>query len=232
MRTCEGASESQEREEQAGAALVELDRLTRLFQDILDMARIDAAAIYFEPQWVTPADVVDAASAQVRHALNGHALRVDADEHTEIEIDPRVASVALSHLLENAAQYSPADRESSLKPGTSLTAFTSPWPTTARVSNLNELDHLFERFYRGRSAKQLSPGTGLGLAITRGLLTAAGGRVWGENAPGAGARFTIVVPGRTRPRANPPDRGVQDPHRRRRTEHHWDPCSAAPRSRL
>ena len=34
----------------------------------------------------------------------------------------------------------------------------------------------------------------MGLAITRGLLTAAGGRVWAENMPGAGARFTIVVP--------------------------------------
>ena len=66
-----------DREGQASAALVELDRLTRLFQDILDMARIDAAAIQFEPQWVTPADVVDAASAQVRHALDGHPLRVE-----------------------------------------------------------------------------------------------------------------------------------------------------------
>lgn len=38
----------------------------------------------------------------------------------------------------------------------------------------------------------------MGLAITRGLLTAAGGRVWAENVPTAGARFTIVLPGRTR----------------------------------
>ena len=91
------------------------------------MARIDAAAIHFEPQWVTPADVVDAASAQVRHALDGHPLRVDADEQTEIEIDPRVASVALSHLLENAAQYSPAEqRDRGRSAGDSPTACTSP----------------------------------------------------------------------------------------------------------
>ena len=37
-----------------------------------------------------------------------------------------------------------------------------------------------------------------GLSITRGLLAAAGGRVWAENVPGAGARFTIVVPGPVR----------------------------------
>jgi two-component system sensor histidine kinase KdpD len=190
--------ESQEREEQAGAALVELDRLTRLFQDILDMARIDAAAIHFEPQWVTPADVVDAATAQVRHTIGGHALRVDADERTEIELDPRVASVALSHLIENAALYSPADRDIVIDAGVQPDGLHVTVTDHGPGLDLNEMDHLFERFYRGRSAKQRIPGTGMGLAITRGLLTAAGGRVWGENAPGAGARFTIVVPGRTR----------------------------------
>ena len=49
------------------------------------MARIDAAAIRIDRQWVTAADVVDAAIAHVRHALDGHALRVDADEDLEAE---------------------------------------------------------------------------------------------------------------------------------------------------
>ena len=60
--------------------------------------------------------------------------------------------------------------------------------------DLHELDHLFERFYRGRSASPQSLGTGMGLAITRGLLAAEGGRVWGENAGDGGAQFTISVP--------------------------------------
>jgi two-component system sensor histidine kinase KdpD len=187
-----------ERKEQVATAAVELDRLTRLLQDILDMARIDAAAIHLEPQWVNPADVVDAASAQVRHALDGHALRVDADDRTQIQLDPRVASVALSHLLENAAHYSNPDREITVEaraqPDGLHVAVTDHGPGL----DPGELEHLFERFYRGRAARQLVPGTGMGLAITRGLLTAAGGRVWGENAPGAGARFTMVIPGRSR----------------------------------
>ena len=44
----------------------------------------------------------------------------------------------------------------------------------------------------------MAPGTGMGLAISRGLLNAIGGRVWAENAAGAGARFSIVIPGPTR----------------------------------
>ena len=205
-----------EREAQAGAALMELGRLTRLFQDILDMARIDAAAIHFDPQWVTPADVVDAAAAQVQLVLNGHPLRINADDQTEIEIDPRVGSVALSHLLENAAQYSP--------PGSEIEVDARVQPDGLRVAVTNsgngldpgELEHLFERFYRGRVARTLSPGTGMGLAITRGLLKAAGGRVWGENVPGVGARFTIVGtgPSAIRPRQRLID-GVPNPARRR-----------------
>jgi signal transduction histidine kinase len=61
-----------------------------------------------------------------------------------------------------------------------------------------ELEHLFERFYRGAAAGQATFGTGMGLSITRGLLAAADGRVWAENVPGAGARFSMVVPGAVR----------------------------------
>src|SRR5262249_46114862 len=151
---------------QAGAAVAELERLTRLFQAILDMARIDAAAIRIDRQWVTAADVVDAAIAHVRHAVEGHALRVDAEGDMEVEIDPRLASVALSHLLENAAQYSPAHCDVVVKAqvtGDGLhVSVTDHGPGLAR----GEIDQVFDRFYRGRASRRGAFGTGMGLAIT------------------------------------------------------------------
>ena len=184
----------EERRAQAGAASVELQRLTRLFQDILDMARIDAAAIHVEPQWVTPADIVDAAAAHVRHALDGRGLRINADTEAQVQVDPRVVSVALSHLLENAAQYSPADREIAVDAHVLSDGLQVAVTDLGPGLDPSELEHLFERFFRGRKARQLAPGTGMGLAITRGLLSAINGRIWAENAPGAGARFTMAVP--------------------------------------
>jgi two-component system sensor histidine kinase KdpD len=186
-----------ERIEQARAASVELHRLTRLFQDILDMARIDAAAIRVHKQWVTAADVVDAASAHVRHALEGHALRVEADTDREAEIDPRLTSVALSHVLENAAQYSAPDREILVQAHVGDDGLHVTVTDRGPGLDPGELDHLFERFYRGQAARQRTFGTGMGLSITRGLLAAAGGRIWAENVPG-GARFTMVIPGAIR----------------------------------
>ena len=191
-----------DRDAQTRAAVTEIDRLTRLFEDILAMARIDAAAIDVERQWVTPADIVDAATVFARHALDGRSLRVDADDAHEIELDPRLVSVALAHLLENGARYSPP---------------TTPIIVTARVDarelrmtvsdfgpgiDAEELEHLFERFYRGRAARQTT-GTGMGLSIARGLLAAAGGTVSAEDVPGTGARFSIVVAGSVRPSAPP-----------------------------
>jgi two-component system sensor histidine kinase KdpD len=187
-----------DRRVQADAALAELYRLTRLFEDILDMARIDAAAIRVDRQWVAPYEIVDAAVALVRHALDRHVVRVDADTNTEVQIDPKLTAAALSHLLENAAQYSAVDRP--------ITVAARAEPDGLHVSvtdggpglDPGELDHLFERFYRGRMARQSSFGTGMGLAITRGLLAAAGGRVWAENVPAGGACFSILVPGAVR----------------------------------
>ena len=189
----------EEREAQSSAASVELQRLTRLFQDILDMARIDAAAIHLEPQWVTPADVVDAATAQVRHALAGRRLEINADSDCEVHLDPRVVSMALSHLLENAGQYSPPDREITVDACVDAEGLRVDVTDQGPGLDPSEADRLFERFFRGRTARQLAPGTGMGLAITQGLLSAVNGRIWAENVPGSGARFTIIVPGPRRP---------------------------------
>ncbi len=186
------------RHAQADAAVAELTRLTRLMAGILDMARIDAAAVAIQREWVTAADVVDAALAHVRHAVDGHAIRVDADSRSAVHIDARVSAVALSHLIENAARYSSPDRliqvDASVRSDGLEMAVTDHGPGLDRA----ELDRVFERFYRGRHGQRTAPGTGMGLAIARGLLKAIGGTVRAENAPGAGARFSITVPGETR----------------------------------
>ncbi len=193
-----GDLSADDRRVQATAATAEIDRLSRLVQDILDMARVDAGAIMVDHQWVSPADVVDAAIAHVQHALDGHPLDVDADDETEVQIDPRLTSVALSHLLENAALYSPTGAPITVRANGNGKGLLIDVTDRGAGLDPGELDHLFERFYRGRSAREMTFGTGMGLSITRGLLAAEGGRVWAENVPGAGARFSLMVPGSVR----------------------------------
>ena len=193
-----GRLSEDEREAQSRAAASELERLSLLVENVLDMAHIDAGAVKAERQWVTAADVIDAALAHVRRTLEDHHVRVEAGDEREVHVDPRLTSTALSHLLENAARYSPAGGDITVSGGVGTDGLRLS--VTDRGPGLDpaEIERLFERFYRGQSSRTATHGTGMGLTIARGLIQAAGGSVWAENAPGAGARFSLVVPGPVR----------------------------------
>jgi two-component system sensor histidine kinase KdpD len=183
-----------ERREQSELILAEGERLTRLFQNILAMARIDAGAVSAEPRWVHPSEILEAARDQVAHAMRHRRLDVTVDGDRLFQLDPRLTASALAHVLENAAQYTPADTPLDVK----MTASPEGLVTTVRDHGPGitaaDLPHLFERFYRGDDAKRHVPGTGMGLAIARGLLSAQHGRIWAENAVDGGAQVTFVVP--------------------------------------
>jgi two-component system, OmpR family, sensor histidine kinase KdpD len=183
-----------ERREQADVVLTEVERLTRLFEDILDMARLDAGAVSTEPQWVHPSQIVDAAREHVQHALSSHPVAAaGVTEATLVRLDPRLTAAALAHLLENAARYtppgSPITVTTDVRDGDLIIAVRDRGPGIAAA----DLPRLFERFYRGAQARRVS-GTGMGLSIARGLLAVERGRIWAENCSDGGAQFTISVP--------------------------------------
>lgn len=194
----EGALPESDRREQATLALTEVDRLNRLIQDILDTTRIDAGALAPEPEWVAPADLVDAAVARTRTVLASRKLVIESEGDQEVRVDPKLTANALAHLLENAAQYSPADQPIEVRGWAAADGLHLIVRDHGPGLDPAEMDHLFERFFRGKNARVHTLGTGMGLAITRGLLAAEGGSVWVENCADGGAAFTIVVPARVR----------------------------------
>ncbi len=183
-----------DRREQSELVLAEVEHLSRLFQNILDMGRIDAGAVQSSLRWVHPLEVIEAARDQVQQSLRGHDVRVSVDDEGLARLDPRLTAAALSHLLENAAQYSPA--ESAIDVDASFSAGELRLCVRDYGAGIApaDLPRLFQRFYRGGQAARHSSGTGMGLAIARGLLAAEGGRVWAGNAADGGAVFTIAVP--------------------------------------
>jgi two-component system sensor histidine kinase KdpD len=189
-------SERQKRE-QVALIRTEVDRLNRLFANVVELARIETRAITAELDWVQPSEIVEAARQQVGPPLDRHPVVVIVDERVVVKIDPRLTSTALSHLLENAAQYSPE--------GSPIEVRVWPEGDELRIAVRDrgpglaptDLGQVFDRFYRGSSGQHRF-GTGMGLAITRGLVAAERGRVWAENDPAGGARFTIGIPVETR----------------------------------
>jgi two-component system sensor histidine kinase KdpD len=187
------------RADQGALAITEIDHLSRVLQEILDMARIEAHAVRAERLWVTAGAIVEAATAHTGSTLAHHRVDVDADDTQEAQVDPRLTSGALAHVLENAARYSPAGSTIRVRAGVAGDGLTITVDDEGPGFPNEDLDRLFQPFVRGRAASGAPMGTGLGLAITRGLLAAEGGRIWAENGHPTGGRFTIVVRAPRRP---------------------------------
>jgi two-component system, OmpR family, sensor histidine kinase KdpD len=179
---------------QSDLILAEVERLTRLFQNVLEMARIDASAVATESRWTHPSEILEAARDQVEHALQQHPLDITIEEDVLARLDPRLTAAALAHLLENAAQYAPAGTPIRVRTHVAdeqlVIEVRDQGPGIAPV----DLPHVFDRFYRGAAARTRTSGTGMGLWIARGLLAAEQGRIWAEHGAGGGAQFTIAVP--------------------------------------
>jgi two-component system sensor histidine kinase KdpD len=185
------------REEQLDLVQTELARLNRLFENIVDLARIEARAVSADPQWVPPGEIIRDAIDHVEPALGTHRLAVASDEDVFVRTDPRLVSASLAHFIENAAQYSPDSAPIEV----SATVRDGELRLAVRDHGAGipaaDRDRIFDRLYRG-TAGQSRFGTGMGLAIARGLMAAAGGRVWAENHPQGGAVFTLAVPAEAR----------------------------------
>jgi two-component system sensor histidine kinase KdpD len=183
------------RAEQSDLILSEVERLMRLFDNVLEMARIDAGAVASEERWSYPSEIVSAACDQVGQTLKEHRVTTAIESDTPVRLDARLAASALAHLLENAAQYTPRDAaidvSSTIAGGELLLRVRDHGPGIAE----GDLAHVFDRFFRGRLATQArASGTGMGLWIAKGLVSAAGGRIWVENCRDGGARFTLALP--------------------------------------
>lgn len=183
-----------ERREQSDLILTEVDRLTRLFQNILEMARIDAGAVTEDRRWVSPSEIIEAARRSVEPALRGRVVDVSADSEQLVRLDPRLTAAALSQLLGNAAQYSPPGSPIDVRANVAADGLTIAVRDRGPGIPEADLPHLFERFYRGANVKDRRSGTGMGLAIAKGVLAVERGRLAAENCADGGVRFTIVVP--------------------------------------
>ena len=167
----------------------ELDELTALVADIVELARGNKPAVLADDVRLDQIVESVAERAQAR-AGSLVDLRVDA-QPTVVRGEPQTINRAVSNLVDNAVKWSPPGSAIELSLARGELSVRDHGPGFAAAY----LPHVFERFYRADSARGL-PGSGLGLAIVRQAAEAHGGSVEAGNAPGGGAllRISFGVP--------------------------------------
>jgi PAS domain S-box-containing protein len=176
----------------------ESERLTRLINDVLDLARIEAGETGLEFSEVDLAGVV----SDVARSLDPIAEQAGTDIKVMLPSDlPRVEGnrdrlqQVVTNLLSNALRFAP--EKSSVEVGARLdhqgmveVAVRDHGPGIEKT----ELENIFDRFQQvDRGSADDTAGTGLGLAICREIVTLHGGRIWGVSRVGRGSTFYFTL---------------------------------------
>lgn len=180
----------------------EAERLNRLIQDLLTLSRLERGAVPLEtePHPVDPLMAEVVAALLPRAALKDQTLLHKLNPSRPLALINRMEmGQVLTNLIGNAIAYSPQGAHievSCLEERVSGEGYVG-----LRVHNdgppidVEDLPHLFERFYRGRNARQSGePGTGLGLAICHEIVERHQGWIDVESSAESGTSFTVWVP--------------------------------------
>jgi len=187
----------QEYREIIGSMLEEAERLNRLVESLLTLARADSGAARLATEPVDLAvmvrDVADHLSVLAEDKQQ--TIAIDAPQPAIVQADRLVLRQAIVNVVDNAIKYSPPRGQVriavSVRPSDVTVSVEDSGPGIAP----EDVERIFERFSRlDRSRSRDAGGTGLGLAIARSAVEAHGGRIEVEAARPAGTVFRIVLP--------------------------------------
>lgn len=179
----------------------ESERLNRFIVNLLDMTRLGSGVI--EPNYAFHfvGDVVGTALNRSAKITADHRIGINIPADLPmLKIDPVLFEQALFNLIDNAAKYAPDDT------AIDISAWRDGSSVFIRVRDegpgipSDDLERIFDSFYRVKKRDHVLAGTGLGLAICRGFVEAMGGTIQASNRPDrSGAVFTIRMPATSMP---------------------------------
>lgn len=188
-------ADAEERQELIATIRLSASQATRLIQDLLDVARVEAGAFSVDMKPLSAAWLVRTAcesheplAAQKKQQI----VCSVTDDLPEICADRDRMLQVFGNLIGNAMKFTPergAIHVGACRRGSQVLF-------TVRDSGPgmppSDLKNVFRPYWQAKKTAHM--GAGLGLAIVRGIVTAHGGTVWAENAPGGGALFSFTVP--------------------------------------
>ncbi|HSB78331.1 MAG TPA: ATP-binding protein [Candidatus Methylomirabilis sp.] len=180
------------------SALDEVERLSRLTEELLTLARLDAGEGGGTP--ATPVALMPLVEEEMNR-LKPEAdtrkivLVLEGSQAVAVKGAPDSLRLVVANLLHNAVKFSPPDCRVIVRihpdEDRAVLAISDSGPGIPA----EDVPRVFERFYRASASRSPEiPGVGLGLAITRAIVETHGGSIEVESAAGAGATFTVRLP--------------------------------------
>jgi PAS domain S-box-containing protein len=183
-------------EEYLDIALDQIDRMSRLILELLDVSRIETGRLEIRREPIAWAHFV-------RDVVHRHHTAVsDRRFHVSVPDDGKIVAgdrdrleQVLGNLLENAVKYSPDGSDITVTVDDKGDSFVTAVCDRGIGIPVDELAQVFERFHRGRHVSSTNyGGLGLGLYITKQIIERHGGTIWVDSKEGQGTSFYFSLP--------------------------------------
>jgi two-component system, OmpR family, sensor histidine kinase CiaH len=182
---------------QVGSALDDIDaevsHLTSLVEDLLLLARSDSGALDLTLQPVELGDIAADAAYAMMSPANARGVRIEVDPEPVMVVgDPLRLRQVVTILVDNAVRHSPDRGEVRVRVRRERSTAQLVVEDEGPGVRPEDLEHVFDRFWRAQNSP--GGGTGLGLAIAATIVTRLNGRIGVADRPTGGAAFTVELP--------------------------------------
>lgn len=176
-------------------SLEELERISRLIENILFLARADDARAALDYTDLDLSIELGKVADYFEGLAEERGIRLECESRGMLRADAMLFRRALSNLVSNAVRYADADSTVRLSTHAQADAVQVCVENLGPAIPTERLGKLFDRFYQGDAARSApSDSSGLGLAIVRAIMTLHGGSVAAENTGSGRIRFTLCYP--------------------------------------
>ena len=176
--------------------VTEVDALTQMAQELVDLSRIESGQVKLELHKISPGDLLQSAADRMKMQAEraGLDLRVEyKDDLPGLRVDQSRLEQVLVNLIHNAVKFTRPGGQVILLAESSGDEVRFAIKDTGIGIPADDIPRIFERFYRVDKSRTGS-GTGLGLSIARHIVEAHGGKIWAESIEGQGSTFFFTIP--------------------------------------
>ncbi len=179
----------------------EVERITALINNLLNITRIEMGAMDVQRQRVRLRDLLEDIAANMGHDAKAKGIQLQVElphDVTPVNVDKDLLRIAINNLLTNAVKYNQPEGRVTLSAEETDDAVQISVADTGIGIPVDEQESIFSRFYRGGSTDVAQrTGHGLGLSLARDIIEMHQGELSVESTPGQGATFTITLHKRT-----------------------------------
>lgn len=187
---------NEEQKELLEAAYEDVERLTELVNDLLDLSKIESGKIEMEFDKVDVNDIIEKTLNPFHKQAEEKEIELkfkQSEDNIFAYADPSKISWVISNLVGNALRYADEGKievDAEIKGRRVLVSVADNGPGIPKEYQ----SKIFEKFVRAGSDKEEKSGTGLGLAIAKEIITAHNGRIWVDSEEGEGSTFSFYIP--------------------------------------